>query len=242
MKWLNRKLLFVIPGAVVVTAAMVLGARFLGEPRFEGRPLSGWLNDPALSPAESQRGVRAIGTNAIPCLQAWLLEEPTWFEVKMQSVNSLQPQFHFDYTPQVNRQLAAMHGFFLLEELAEPAVPWLKKGLDKRDDLFLFYAEALVSARAEGQKLLLTLYPDLNPDEKFQIVYAVFFGLTQGQELAPAYRQFMNDPDREIQESALRLLKDLNQCPPELLQELILLQEDPALAPLAKSVRDRFSK
>ncbi len=242
MKRLKQKLLFAIPGMLAVSAAVFLGIRFLGEPRFEGRSLSNWLDDPQLSASESRRGVRAIGTNAIPYLQEWLLEKPTWFELKMRDVNSLQQQFHFDYTPHVERQLSAMHGFFFLEELAQPAFPWLKEGLAKRDDLFLFYAEALVSSRGEGLELLLTLYPDLSPNEKFQVIYAVFFGLRQKQDLGDFYRPFMNDPDPWIRESAIRLLQDLDQCPPGLLQELVSLQDDPELATLAKSVHDHFTR
>jgi hypothetical protein len=241
MTRLKRNYVLAIAGAIAVIAAVVLVVMVFGEPRFEGRSLSHWLADPHVSEPDRRRAVRAIGTNAIPNFQEWLEGKPTWLETTVRRINGAQHQFQFDYTPQVDRQLAAMHGFFYLEELAQPADPWLKKKLEKRDDLFGFYAQAIVSSRGDGLDVVLAMYPGLSYTEQFQIVYAVFFSLKQQPELAETYRRFMNDLDPTIQSDAIQLLSELKQCPPSLLEELVALQGDPKLEPLAKSMHDHFT-
>ncbi|GEM_PF-2311961 len=240
----RRKQIYVlaVAGAFAVVAAIIFGVTFFGEPRFDELSLSQWLLDPHVSEPDRRHAVRAIGTNAIPYFQEWLEGKPKWLETTVSRINGAQHHFQFDYTPHVDRQLAAMHGFFNLEELAQPADPWFRKGLEKQDSLFLFYAEALISSRGEGLNVLLSLYSSLSYTEKFQIVYSVFFSLKQQPELAETYLRFMNDPDPTIQSDAIQLLKNLKQCPPELLAELIVLQEDPKVAPLAKSMLDHFSQ
>ena len=63
---------------LVLAATVLIAARLADtEPRFEDRKLSAWLDDPTLAETEIERGVRAIGTNAIPQLQSWLVQRPS---------------------------------------------------------------------------------------------------------------------------------------------------------------------
>lgn len=229
-------------GGALALVLIAAGLHHFEEPRFEGRHLSAWLDDMNLSEAEIRRAVKGIGTNAIPCLQEWLISEPTWLELEVRNLNSRQHAFHFDYTPELDRQMRAMRGFFFLEELAQPAVPWLRAGLERHDKNFLFYAQALVSSRGEGLSLLQSMYPGLTTVDKMQIVHAVFYGLMQDQDLAEAYLLFMEDPEWDVQMTSVLTLKQLKRCPPLLFRKLVELKRRPDIEPTASLVAEHFLK
>ena len=103
-----------------------------GEPDYEGKKLSAWLDElQALTQAEQAslrtpqvRAVRAIGTNAIP----WLLKEierhPNGAAWRWRVNQVLNKQSLISYrVPFPNHQNRAEIGFRALGELGEPAIP-----------------------------------------------------------------------------------------------------------------------
>lgn len=221
MNWVKRKYLLVIVGGFVLMTVVVFGLRHLGEPRFEGRALSDWLQDPELDEVEMRRGVRAIGTNAIPHLQQWLVEDAAWMELQVRNLNVRQNWYMFDYSPSIDANIRAMRGFLHLEEMAGPAIPWLVEGMNKKDNNFMFYAKALVSSGAKGREALMDVYPKVSFDEKAQIVRATYLYIRSKPELAWFYVQFINDPDPDLGIKAMLNIRQMKGKCPQVLYDAI---------------------
>lgn len=103
-----------------------------GEPNYEGKKLSTWIDElQLLQPSEQAnpktpqvRAVRAIGTNAIP----WLLKEiemhPTGATWRWRVNQILNKQSLVRYRlPDPSHLMRAEVGFRALRELGEPAIP-----------------------------------------------------------------------------------------------------------------------
>lgn len=114
-----------------------------GEPNYEGKKLSTWLDElQALTQAEQAnpktpqvRAVRAIGTNAIP----WLLKEieihPNGAAWRWKVNRLLNKQSLTSYRlPFPNHQMRAEVGFRALGELGEPAIPAILALIGKYPD------------------------------------------------------------------------------------------------------------
>jgi len=227
MKWLKRKYLLAVVGVMALIVLTFLGVAFLGEPRFEGRALSRWLDDPGLSEPEIRRAVRAIGTNAIPYLQKWLMEDASWLETGVRTLNARQEWYLFDYAPSIDANIRAMRGFLYLGELAEPAIPWLVSGMNKKDNDFMFYAKALVSSGPKGREALMKVYPKVSFNEKAQIVQAVYQYIRDKPELARFFVQFIDDADPNIGINAMFCVRQLKgRCPRALYGAIARIAED----------------
>jgi len=136
------------------------------EPQWKGRTLSQWLDTPAFAgfyeyrPVEKAENkeafdaVRAMGTNCLPWLLARLAprEKPgrfrEWLDELALKVEESGGQVPWErsanqHTRQVSRAIAA---FFVLGQVAAPAVPQLRDGLLGRDG----HLERLASANALG--------------------------------------------------------------------------------------------
>lgn len=200
-------------------------ARFFGEPRFEGRRLSDWLEDPELTEPESRYGVRAIGTNGIPYLQTWLLDDPGWLEFQVRNINTRQNWFNFDYSPSLDANIRAMRGFFFLEELAEPAIPWLVAGLERHNVDFSFYARALLASGNPGREALMKVYPGLSSGEKEQVAQAAYLHVVYDPALAPFFVQFILEDDLAVSTTSMLLVRNLGARCPRVLYDAVVEQK-----------------
>jgi hypothetical protein len=196
-------------------------ARTGREPRFEGRTLSAWLEDSTLDEAESRRGVQGIGTNALPWLKKWLHQSPTLLERSLGWVERQQPYVIFNHHPAVTANLRGMRGFFHLEHLVAPAVPWLEAGAGRKDLDYFFHLKALALAGPPGWEALARLEQTATPQERVLIMNAVAFGLPRHPELIPRLGTFLEDADPMLRHRTIWLLKNLDtNCPPALLAAL----------------------
>jgi hypothetical protein len=127
MRLIHRRSLFL--SALVLAAlvgVMLWQARSLDEPRYGGKRMSAWLDEPSALAGDPNAApaaaVRAIGTNAIP----WLLSEfkaggstLNWrLNQLLEKQRVIKYRFPFD-----QRVLRALRGFYTLGPLAEPAIP-----------------------------------------------------------------------------------------------------------------------
>lgn len=208
------------------------------EPRFEGRKLSAWMDDPSLTTNEIDRAVRAVGTNAIPQFKTWLLQKPSMLEQSVRWVNRHSPYWSFDYQPSVAANFRAMRGFLILGKQAASAVPWLAAGALKKNQDFEFYLTALAVCGQDGVQALDRLAPDLTPKETGIYVRALAFGIGRAPDLIPRLEKYLRHSDRQIRLRTLWVIQNLRgRCPPELLAALRTrskVEEDASLRDTAK--------
>lgn len=223
-------------GLIVLALVLRLGDR---EPVFEGRKLSVWLDDPAVTEAESRRALRALGTNALPQLQAWLERKPGTIERTLRGIDERVDYLGIGYHPSLTANFRARRGFLLLGEAAAPAVPWLAAGAARKDADFGFYLGALAVCGPDGWRALDRLEARANPEERKVFVTAVTLGVRYSPALIPRLVAYLSNPDAALRREAyvsVRLLYD--QCPPELLAALEQRAETEPDDGLRKIVRE----
>jgi hypothetical protein len=131
--------------AALITAIVLFAHR--SEPHYHGQPLAYWLGEcvdnpylaryvfalPSRAPqppdTECVRAIRAIGTNAIPTLLAWISHERPPARPKPVSwLARLSGRFrrvHRWFVPEFRRSHAAALGFAILGDRSAPALPAL---------------------------------------------------------------------------------------------------------------------
>jgi hypothetical protein len=204
--------------AVLAMAAIIVAARLADrEPRFEGGKLSAWLDDPTLSAAEIERGVRAMGTNAIPQLQSWLVQKPALLERAVRSVDAKIDYLGIGYHPSLDANFRAMRGFFVLGELAAPAVPWLEAGAARQDADFEFYLKALLLSGPTGWQAFDRLESAISSVAPRPFLNALAFGANRSPEPAVRLARYLEHSDLNTRREAYQTVRLLRaRCPASL--------------------------
>ncbi len=234
MNWFRNRQGRLVLGLAAVAMGIIALRLTDREPRFEGRALSAWLDDPSLSASEIERGVRAIGTNAIPQLQNWLIQKPSLLERAVRNVDARLDFIGIGYHPSLDANFRGMRGFLVLGELAAPAVPWLEARAARRDADFEFYLKTLLLCGPAGWKAFEWL-ETTNPNASQSILNALAFGSNQSREITLRLALYLEHPDPRTRRQAyetVRLLRE--RCPPELLAALRLRAEREADVELKK--------
>jgi len=209
---------FALLGLTVLVLVLGLGDR---EPVYEGRKLSAWLDDPALTEAESRRALRALGINALPQLQAWLERKPGAIERTVRRIDQRVDYLGIGYHPSLTANFRAMRGFLLLGEAAAPAVPWLEAGAARKDVDFGFYLSVLAVCGPDGWRALDRLEATAPLEEHKHFMQALALGVRHSPALIPRLAAYLEAPDPAIRREAyvtVRLLRE--HCPPGLLTAL----------------------
>ena len=232
---------------LVLAATVLIAARLADtEPRFEDRKLSAWLDDPTLAETEIERGVRAIGTNAIPQLQSWLVQRPSLSERTIRRIDTKLEYVGIGYHPSIDANFRAMRGFLVLGKLASPAVPWLEVGASRKDADFEFYLKALVACGPAGWQAFDRLERRATTNELSSFIGTLAFGLTRSPELTLRLAAYLEHPDRPTRANALMIVRLLREkCPPELLESLrkrAQVEPDDELREAVKSVVPELAK
>jgi len=222
-------------GLIILVLVLRLGDR---EPVFEGRKLSAWLDDPTLTEAESRRALRALGTNALPQLQAWLERQPRAIERTVRGIDRRVDYLGIGYHPSLTANFRARRGFLLLGEAAAPAVPWLEAGASRKDADFGFYLGALAVCGPAGWRALDRLEATATLEERKLFLQTLALGVLHSTELIPRLAAYLEAPDPAIRREAYvtaRLLRE--GCPPDLLaalQQRVEREPDDGLRELAR--------
>jgi len=212
--------------ALVTITALISRAR---EPRYQGRSLSHWLllynksvgeeNQPVAA-QQAADAVRAIGTNALPCLLDWIRYEPSPVRRKiitllgnLPSALSQNPVVAslFPDGPDVHFQLAVV-AFDILGAQAAPAIPELDRLMNTPNSPW---------TSRQAIRCLASIGPDAVPpitavlaDPKFPYRstaadYVGYLRYTAGTNVAPSLPvliQCATDKDRYLAEAAVRAL------------------------------------
>lgn len=225
-------------GLAVATIISLAGWLAGREPRFEGRKLGDWLDDPTLSAAEIERAVRAIGTNAIPQLQSWLVRKPALLERAIRRVDAEIDYLGIGYHPSLDANFRAMRGFLALGELAAPAVPWLEAGAAKQDADFEFYLKALLSSGPAGWQAFDRIEHRAPPVASRPILNALAFGAPRSDEATQRLGRYLEHPDVNTRREACQTVRLLRaSCPEGLLAALAARAGDEPDAELRKLAR-----
>lgn len=206
-----------VAGAGAVLLGVLIALLAEPEPRFEGRRLSDWLDDPELSEAEITRAVRAVGTNGLPQLQAWLVARPGVFERTARRLDAKLDYLGIGFHPSLDARFRAMRGFLALGEIAAPAVPWLEERARREDEDFEFYLTALVGCGPVGWEAFDRLEDRAVAINRRALFDALAFGTTRSSRFTPKLARYLDHPELEVRRDAcvaVRLMRA--KCPPPL--------------------------
>lgn len=226
----RRKLLMVIAAVVAVVGAIAFFRRDI-EPRHQGRSLSQWLMiyyesdrpnaDRALRPVAAS-AIRAIGTNALPCLLSWIrFETPSWHRdlarVMPMRVGNSRPARATVYRS-YHQAEAARLGFRLLGTNAIGAMPELK--LMMQDPSHPETANRAIEVLSRLGPPAFALMEDglANTNQPFRESIALFLGLNTASSVGtntclPLLTNALGDPDPEIRTTASNMIKRLTALP-----------------------------
>jgi len=175
---------------ILLTASLLLAIRVIGaEPRYQSHSLSWWLHEvvQTSSPSDtydtyatkreaSRKAMQAMGTNAIPCLLAWL-QAPKRSPLKAASVWLISRQRVYPVANRwgedsnVRRYACANRGFVLLGKEALYAIPGLVDLTKNSDE----------STRRRAYAQLSRLMERFHPDQD-ALVSAVTPSLTNANQ------------------------------------------------------------
>lgn len=124
-----RRGTIIIPFALLLCAAVAVGAWAGREPEFEGRPLKLWLQDfesnAVYAQEQAARAIREIGPQALPLLVQHLEATDSALKLKMVGWMEKQSILKVSFTPALSRQRRGIRGCRALGPLARPAIPKL---------------------------------------------------------------------------------------------------------------------
>jgi HEAT repeat protein len=198
-------------GLLAGIAALLAGCA--GEPRYHGKKLDAWIaayrDAQEASPAEreAEAAVRAIGTNGLPCLTAWVVSKDP----------SLADQ--------------GRYGLRILGAEAAPAVPVLAPLLTGTNDLVALSASlALATIGAPAVPTLMNALTN----KDYRISLNASLALTElGTNAGPAIPFLLEElkhPDRRYRERAAATLSGLNIEPDVVVPALTEMLHDPSQA------------
>jgi hypothetical protein len=206
--------------AVAIASALLLAPN--QEPRYNGRPLSKWVQvysqgTPEFS--EAEQAIRTIGTNALPFLLKWIRQEPpSWAgtadRALPQALSETAPaRFLIDGLGYETAN-GAMLAFGVLGTNAAPAIPELvalMKGTTNRATA----VRAIAALSGLGPRALPHILSALSNTNQagratiphFIVMMAVDLGTNA---CLPALRAALQDPDPAVRTHASRALHTLD--------------------------------
>jgi hypothetical protein len=143
-----RKSLFLICVALAGAVILATVVRRNGEPCYEGRPLSFWLDQftssrSASEQSQAQLAIVRIGTNGLPVLLAMLGKRDSKPRQALQTFLERQSVGHIRSAAEYH--LMARNGFCVLGRRASPVEPQLAKlSRDKDPDISTMAGAALI--------------------------------------------------------------------------------------------------
>lgn len=227
---LNRITVFILLGCSAILIAVVISRSSArrSEPVYQGKTLSEWLDVYALAGSErvpwEQRAhaidaIRAMGTNALTNLLAWIRYEPADWQNQLESV--IQPDGFTRYLQPLtynNRQMwrgvAAQRGFEILGPIASPAIPELTAVIN--DTNAHFSAPLALSALAHlGEDAIPPIMRVLTNANHFQhrraswVVNKMDYLGESAAPLIPVLIEHTKSPNSGIAEDAIQALGNL---------------------------------
>jgi hypothetical protein len=242
----RRRRIFLLAGCALLALVAVLVWPPEREPEYHGKKLSEWLRlygtsaratpRPALTTNQQQEAVaavRALGTNALPCLLRWLAYEPAPWKVKLaaraRSIPGGWPPLRWlEESAGARRSTDGMIGFRILGAQAGSAVPALGRLATNSPRVSYRAVDALASIGQAGLPALLEVMRNPGTPDRDRIVWLI---VTTSDDASSAMRlrvllEFLNDKDQRLRAAAATALAFMR------------LQPEKAVPPLARSLGD----
>jgi hypothetical protein len=207
----RRKLILIV---LVILAGLGGAVWMLGpiEPRYGGKRLSVWLDDQRFVDEgrieltdESVRAVRAIGSNAIPCLLAMLRCSDSQAKLRLAMALGRYPSLQERIPIGATKRRQAVYGFRALGLEARPAIPEIVNlGLTSSDGGTRSDAiNALTSAHEEAIALIAQALTSRDREVRVRAAFALGC-LRQAPDVSlPALTKALSDPDAEVRAMAV---------------------------------------
>ena len=191
----NRRIIFILL-AVLLVGLLVFCFTGPTEPTYKGRKLTSYLRGPweQIDGPQTDNphfgpdiaAIRAIGTNGIPTLLRLIqAHDPPW-KAKMISFLNRQKIIHLDIRDARRRRELGIEGFYILAELARPAVPDLIQLTYHREpDTRLAALNSLLRVPA-GKEIHVAVLTRLLQDTNSDVSLAAAFGFAENYPEAAA--------------------------------------------------------
>ena len=198
-----------------------------GEPRYDGKPLSFWLEqrytifngiEISVQKDHADHALDTIGTNAIPTLLGWMKAQDPPFKRRLMALLEKQHLVKIRWLSEDDKQNMAVSGFAHLGSAGRDAVPELiriyersanaKSGRAFVRRLAVLASLIRIGPAAKDAVPMLAALPLKDSDAPLRI-YAVFLlgKIHSNPEVAvPALIQYHNDPDASVRGAVARAL------------------------------------
>jgi HEAT repeat protein len=205
-----------ILAAVFLIAVAVLVGKVWpsGEPAYQGRPLSSWLDqdqaylvargdsERASKRNQARAAIREIGTNALPALLVMVGKTDSPLKTRLLTLVGKQSFIEFRLRNDDYYRARSSHGFSTLGSIAKPAVPALIKLLrDKNPRVRACAAHSLGLIGPEAESAIPALIPLLDERNKGTPILASMGALgsihKRPEIVLPALLEFLNGERKE---------------------------------------------
>jgi len=223
----RRKYGIVLAIGLLVICIVLLVLRDYKQPRFDGRPLSGWMAVFAdeLNGSTSGPGAHAlatIGTNAIPYLLKWMRYTPSWRDDLMEAYQhriprSLTPAI-FEH-PAMLRCLCAPEVFAILGPEAKAAIPNLTELMNtpESDTYSEFHSrQASLALSHLGPEAFAPMFAAITNHQgeiRRDIILNLRFLGTNARPAIPLLADYAQSKDIGLAKAAIQTLGALRQDP-----------------------------
>jgi HEAT repeat protein len=228
---------------LIFVAVLLLISQFSPskEPRWQGKPLTEWLDELKQSSGEDTHrqvaeALRQMGTNSLPLLLDMLHTKDSWLKRKVMVFNRKQSIFQIPVEPAEQRRGLAVEALTMLGPTGKPAIPALGEALNGNEP-FIPAAYALAQIGPEAVAPLAIAVT--NQDRQVRIHGIAAMGLlgSNGQAAVPFLLMRLNDSDKTVRTFAARSLGQIGDGASNAIPILISNLSDPLASVRLASIR-----
>lgn len=217
---------------IIIWSLIILGVIGIGmqdhlsnpkEPSYQGRSLSGWLNES--DELKAREAVAQIGTNAIPFLLKSVASEDSSLKKKLLKLARKQSVINFNIYSAQAKQFEAMTAFELLGAKAAPAIPALEK-LFESDGTTIAAGMSLAVIGNESIPVLVKGLTHTHWHVRHSATAALAYLETDAVSAVPNLLVALNDTNRVVRSAAAWALGEIKEEPNLVIPALIKLLDD----------------
>ncbi|MCL5099004.1 MAG: HEAT repeat domain-containing protein [Candidatus Omnitrophica bacterium] len=232
---MTKRRRLIITGAVLALVLVLaeLLAHFLGpgEPVYQGKQLSDWLQDlchgqSAQLRDQAKNAIRQIGTNAIPTLLDMVRARDSRLKLKFMQWTSRQSMVRFRFQPAMVLHTEAVTAFSVLGPAAIPAIEPLAEILGHSETAFTA-ANALAQLGSNSVPILVQALTNDDWRVRYAAATAFTSEVPDEQTVVPALVASLKDGNPNVRIMAARSLANIGQDPDRVVPALMANLDDP---------------
>jgi hypothetical protein len=201
---MKRRRLILIVISLAVMTVFILAFLPDGQPGYQGRTLTAWIDDLQESgPGTPQwltasNAVYNIGTNAVPILMRWVMSSDSKAKAAIISIWNAHANYEWRIRSREERQMMAWFGFGVLGEKSSSAWPVFVQWTEDKDKDTRKHGIAMLRGCRADKAVFLPVARRLlkDPDPVVQVMTAAYLNdlYPDEAEAREAYRQFPISP------------------------------------------------